>query len=183
MRWGYKPPSVFNYAVKFYPNALVMLWRRKAAQSLGTDGAPYSGWRRKEDIPGGAGGRPRHHSHGGINSESCFSFPAFCCPSNQSDRKWRWPLTFFFFSRCSFFWEHDTGIKSKQNGSWQIHLWWCPRCSLLSFLCIFLKITTVTAHFCATLQPRFYSHFNGLIRKNFHPQPLLAVGGAEAHVK
>lgn len=36
MRWGYKPPTLFNYAVKFYPNALVMLRSRKAAASSGT---------------------------------------------------------------------------------------------------------------------------------------------------
>lgn len=31
MRGGYKPPTLFNYAVKFYPNALVMLRSREAA--------------------------------------------------------------------------------------------------------------------------------------------------------
>lgn len=90
MRRGYKPPTLFNYAVKFYPNALVMPWSREAAASLGTHDAPWSGRRRKEDVPGGTGGRPRHRPHGGDQFQTLFSFSAFCYPSNQRKRKLRW---------------------------------------------------------------------------------------------
>lgn len=103
-RWGYKPPTVFNYVVKFYPNALVMLWRRKAAQSLGTDGTPYSEWRRKEDIPGGAGGRPRHHSHGGSIQYLVFLFLLSVAPLTKATENGDGLYRFlFFFSPMQIF--------------------------------------------------------------------------------
>lgn len=88
MRWGYKPPTLFNYAVMFYPNVLVMLWSREAVRSLGTD-TPWSERRRKEDFPDSTRGRPRHRSQGADQFRTLFSFSAFCYSSKQRKRKQR----------------------------------------------------------------------------------------------
>lgn len=95
MRRGYKPPKRFNYAVKFYPNALVMLWSGEAAPSLGIHGAPWSGQRRKEGIPVGTRGRPRPRPSWGDQFRTLFSFSAFRYPSNVRKRKLSWFLPCF----------------------------------------------------------------------------------------
>lgn len=74
MRRGYKPPTLVNYAVKFYPDALVMLWSREAAPSSGTHGVPEVGeGGRKMSLV--APGEDRVTAlMGEINSEPCFPF-------------------------------------------------------------------------------------------------------------
>lgn len=92
----------FNYAVKFYPDALVIPGSGDVTESSGTDGAPQSGRRRMVDVPGGTGGRPRRGSRGGRQFRTLFSPSIFVFRLPRMKRKQdniSEPLLSF--------WEHD----------------------------------------------------------------------------